>query len=602
MSPALQNITAKQELHEIKTDLHIADGNIHTQLDDGNTSYSTLWSSSKTASEITVFDQNLNEGANVQFGSVQVTNLSIGQENAYTLPTVVGQTGTVLTVSGDNQCEWVTIPTTDEYILPADLNVSTLTATGAIAGSALIVNGDAGYVLPPSRGTTNQVLTQNDDGYVRFEDVQDISIKYPYSFPASVPPEDNKMYTLTTTTGAQGGYHITTVGLDSNLITFSYINWENQYVEADWFAPADWSGNPVDFAVLVEEGVQGLIVDLDPNLTVGFNANGRFYSSLRLRGFQTRHRWMRKGQLFDRMYWDGPQAISTGHTSLKLPEIPTSPTNLNWTEPKLPGQFVYFLKANEARYVSDTTGEGVLVQTNSGIGYLGIRVNDLYPGYTFSMSVEGDIVTDAPPGGLVFRLRDAHHSHNVDPIASHIVPIIRDITSIDTAVALANKISLTAATAAHTTASNLADTARDLMETDVIALQDAIDEFGNDSSQATAATAALLASTTALTAAVTVMVTTAETVAIVTSNAGVPQINTYRWDLTCTWTAEGRLRVSHRFQYGWAYDNSAVSFSTSDSLILEKNTDISFQITAQWSDAKVNNIVNLRNIIQTRIM
>jgi hypothetical protein len=47
-----ENIDSEQEANQIRTSLHIADGQIHTPLDDGSTSYSTLWSSSKTSSEI----------------------------------------------------------------------------------------------------------------------------------------------------------------------------------------------------------------------------------------------------------------------------------------------------------------------------------------------------------------------------------------------------------------------------------------------------------------------------------------------------------------------------------------------------------------------
>jgi hypothetical protein len=79
-------------------------------------------------------------------------------------------------------------------------------------------------------------------------------------------------------------------------------------------------------------------------------------------------------------------------------------------------------------------------------------------------------------------------------------------------------------------------------------------------------------------------------------------VNTYEWRLTCTYTEAGRLRVSHRFEYGYAFDNVAVSFSTSDSAVLEVVDDIQFNVSAKWSDARVDNSVNLRSIVMSRIM
>jgi hypothetical protein len=415
-----------------------------------------------------------------------------------------------------------------------------------------------------------------------------------------VPPTDGRLYTLASVVGNQGGYVFTTVGVASNEVK---LYWSepgprgSRKIALTWYAPQSWTSTAEELAVLLQAGFQGLLGPATGATTTSIVfLGGRFRTIVSVSGETRGH------------YWDGylPMGALLGYpryNTFSQEQVGgPQPTTVQWVKSTYPGHFVFSVTSASSLEARDTVQETLLLPTSQGFGFFGLPVIDLYPGYTFSITCSGDIVTDGLPGGLEFCLADQYHALSWPALAKHQIPIIRDISSIDSAMALANSISLNAAITANQIASDIATTARIQMLTDEASYNNALASNGTDHAGTISAAAAYLASTTALTAALMVVATTAETLAIVAGATNEPQVNTYEWKMTCTYTAEGRIGVSHRFGYGYAFDNVAMSFSTSNSAILEVVHDISFNISAKWSDARVNNSVNLRSIVMAHIM
>jgi hypothetical protein len=511
-------------------------------------------------------------GANKMLVATDGVTLNPYSNEAFTLPEFRGGFNQVLVSDGTGGTYW--------EAPPSDITHDNVHAIHGLQVGAL----ETGYAFPTRRGLAHQVMTVAPDGEtVLFKDqeVADEGVVYPYSFPSTVPPTDGRVYTLASVAGQQGGYNFSTVGVASNEVK---LYWSapsprgSRNTIVSWYAPQNWTGTADEFAVLLQAGLQGLLGPATGATTISvIFLSGRFRSIISVSGETRDH------------FFDGNVPLGT---LLGFPRVGSY----------APEQVVYSVTAAVAREAKDTVEQTLLLGTNQGVGFFGIPVIDLYPGYTFSITCSGDIVTDDPPGGLEFCLVDQYHALSWPALAKHQIPIIRDISSIDSAMALANSISLNAAITANQIAQDIATTARIQMLTDEAAYNNALASNGPDDAGTVSAAAAYLASTTALTAALMVVATTAETLAIVAGATNEPQVNTYEWKMTCTYTAEGRIRVSHKFGYGYAFDNVAMSFSTSDSAILEIVDNIQFNVSAKWSDAKLNNSVNLRSIVMERIM
>jgi hypothetical protein len=563
---------------------------------DGN----TFW---ETASSSLTID-NLHAIGGLKVGALDGTG--------FAFPHRRGLANQVMSMSDDGETVlFKDQPEVETYVLPDEITVDRVTATVGIQTASLLVGSPSeGYELPSTRGNANQIMAMGEDGATLLfidQETSDVGVVYPYSFPSTVPPPDGRLYILASVAGEQGGYKFSTVEVASNEVILYYSAPSprgSRNTILSWYAPQNWTGNAEEFAVLLQAGFQGLLGPATGATTISvIFLSGRFRSIVSVSGETRDHFWgghVPLGALlgFPLVGEYAPEQIGAPR-QLTV----TEPTPVQWITPRYPGQFVYSVTAAEAREAQNTIIETSLVLPNRGFGFLGLSKVDLYPGYTFSVTVSGDIITDAPPGGLEFCLIDQYHSLSWPCLASHTVPIIRDITNIDAAMALANSISLNAAIDANQVALDTATIARIQMLSNEATFNNALATNGPAHAATISAQAAYSASTTALTAALMVVATTAETLAIVSSTStGEPQINTYEWKMTCTYNAAGKLDVRHHFQYGYAYDSVAASFSNSTSAALETIDDIQFNITAQWSDAKVNNLVNLRSIVMARIM
>jgi hypothetical protein len=177
--PAVSSLLDQHELSEIKNNLHVADGQIHMPLDDGSTSYSSIWSSSKTASEIATHIGQVKDENDVHAIS---TDLHIADDNIHA---PLDDTTT------SNSTVWSSTKTASEIVANVQNNQSntfnsglksyTMPSDRAFPGNYLsdhIGDGHLSWEIPFSSDQDT-----NTDSSVQFENIQVNSGEYAFGFP-----------------------------------------------------------------------------------------------------------------------------------------------------------------------------------------------------------------------------------------------------------------------------------------------------------------------------------------------------------------------------------------------------------------------------------